>query len=147
VKNPKHLIFGRRQPGIIGALAAISQGMFGNAIIPLYQPPEPGLPKKNDGTRLQKQRTKRSRERKQFNPQPPGSNLRLDLGPSDAGRWMRNRTPSPGPTRLSVHDWWRRQTFGTSKRIENMTGAEQQAAHEKMTALRAKQKEARLGKL
>lgn len=143
--RPKFIV-GARQPGIIGALAAISQGMFGGQIIPLYKPEPKKLPTKADGTKLEKKRVFRPAKRS-HNPQRPGSNLRLHLGPSDAGRWMRNRTPSPGPARLSVHDWWRRQTFGSSKRIENMTGDEQRAAHEKMTALRAKQREAARGKL
>ena len=68
-----------------------------------------------------------------------GSNLRLHLGPSDAGRLMRNRTPSPGPVRLSVHDWYRRKHFGASKRIRNMNDAERTRAHGIL-------EEARLGK-
>jgi len=62
-------------------------------------------------------------------PQRRGSNLRLHLGPSDAGRLMRNRTPQPGPVRLSCHDWFRRKHFGSSKRIRNMSDAERTRAH------------------
>ena len=63
-------------------------------------------------------------------PNKRGSNLRLHLGPSDAGRLMRNRTPQPGPVRLTVHDWYRRKHFGTSKRMRNMTDAERTRAHQ-----------------
>lgn len=64
------------------------------------------------------------------------ANLRLHLGPSDSGRLMRNRTPQPGPVRLTVHDWWRRENLGTSKRIANMTADEKRSAHTKIDEVR-----------
>lgn len=90
-----------------------------------FEPPFPAVPRNSKaGAKMPNER---------------GSNLRLHLGPSDAGRLMRNRTPSPGPVRLSVHDWYRRKHFGASKRIRNMNDAERTRAHGIL-------EEARLGK-
>lgn len=65
---------------------------------------------------------------------------RLHNGPSEAGRLMRGRIPNPGPVRLTCHDWFRRQAFGASKRIANMSDAERTNANFAMEGYRAAQK-------
>ena len=70
-------------------------------------------------------------------------NLRLDLGPSDAGRLMRNRTPDPVPVRLSCHDWFRRALVGSSKRVETMNPEEKTRFLAAMEGFRAAQRQVR----
>lgn len=67
-----------------------------------------------------------------------GGGKGIDSGPSEPGRWMRRRVAKPGPVRLTPHDWWRRETFGSSRRIKNMTDAERTRAHKLMEEARAK---------
>ena len=93
------------------ALLSLQFGSFGSSVTRPTPPPGGHSYRKSGRTRR-------------------GPNLRLHLGPSDAGRLMRNRTPQPGPVRLTVHDWYRRKHFGTSKRMRNMTDAERTRAHQ-----------------
>lgn len=60
-----------------------------------------------------------------FVPDPHAGGLHLKKGPSDSGRWMRGRTPDACPVRLSVHDWWRRQRFGSSARLTRMEASDE----------------------
>lgn len=52
-----------------------------------------------------------------FRPADGVGGLKLDKGPSEVGRLMRGRTPAACAVRMSCHDWWRREQFGSSKRL------------------------------
>ena len=71
----------------------------------------------------------------------PAPKVRKDRPPSDPGRLMRNRTPVlPRQANLFVHDWFRREALGSSRRrdYKSLTVEEKDKIKATMEAYRAK---------